>query len=40
LPGETREVTATYHANAKSDLPPTVEVEGWNVNHTFAKVQP
>ena len=40
LPGETRQVTATYHANFKSDTPPAVEVEGWNVNHTFAKVQP
>jgi exo-1,4-beta-D-glucosaminidase len=36
LPGETRQVTATYHT--KSNAPISVEVEGWNVNHSLAKV--
>ncbi len=39
LPGETRQVTATYRANNKNKLAPTVEVEGWNVNHSFAQGQ-
>jgi hypothetical protein len=39
LPGETRQVTATYRANNKNKLAPTVEVEGWNVNHGFAQGQ-
>jgi exo-1,4-beta-D-glucosaminidase len=39
LPGETRQVTATYRANNKNKLAPTVEVEGWNVNHSFAQEQ-
>ncbi|HZQ96873.1 MAG TPA: glycosyl hydrolase family 2 [Candidatus Sulfotelmatobacter sp.] len=40
LPGETRQVTATYHTASRSARPPLVEVQGWNVNHTFAKTQP
>jgi exo-1,4-beta-D-glucosaminidase len=36
LPGENRQVTATYHT--KTTAPVSVEVEGWNVNHSFAKV--
>jgi exo-1,4-beta-D-glucosaminidase len=39
LPGETRQVTATYRASNKNKLAPTVEVEGWNVNHSFAQEQ-
>ncbi len=39
LPGETRQVTAGYQANGKNKLPPAVEVEGWNVNHSFAQEQ-
>jgi exo-1,4-beta-D-glucosaminidase len=39
LPGETRQVTASYRARNKNKLPPTVEVEGWNVNHSFAQEQ-
>ena len=40
LPGETRQLTARYHTITKSKLPPVVEIEGWNVNHMRAKVQP
>jgi exo-1,4-beta-D-glucosaminidase len=32
LPGETREVTATYRLSENSHKPPVVEIEGWNVN--------
>ena len=32
LPGETRQITATYRA-AEKDAIPAVEVEGWNVVH-------
>ncbi len=39
LPGETRQVTASYRARNKNKLPPTVEVEGWNVNQSFAQEQ-
>jgi exo-1,4-beta-D-glucosaminidase len=36
LPGETRQITATYHT--KGAAPVSVEIEGWNVNHSFAKI--
>jgi exo-1,4-beta-D-glucosaminidase len=39
LPGETRQVTANYHINEKNMKSPVVEVEGWNVNHSFATMQ-
>jgi exo-1,4-beta-D-glucosaminidase len=32
LPGETREVTATYRAADAGKGAPSVEIEGWNVN--------
>jgi len=32
LPGETREVTATYAIDEKNTRIPKVEIEGWNVN--------
>ena len=31
LPGEKREITATYHANELGTAKPSVEVSGWNV---------
>jgi exo-1,4-beta-D-glucosaminidase len=39
LPGESRQVKATYAADPKSNASPMVEIEGWNVNHTVAKSQ-
>lgn len=39
LPGESRQVKATYAADSKSNAHPVVEIEGWNVNHTIAKLQ-
>jgi len=39
LPGETRQVTATYHIGDKSKATPRVEIEGWNVNRKTADVQ-
>jgi exo-1,4-beta-D-glucosaminidase len=39
LPGETRQVTATYHVGEKSKAIPSVEIEGWNVNRKTADVQ-
>jgi exo-1,4-beta-D-glucosaminidase len=39
LPGETRQVTATYQVGEKSKAIPSVEIEGWNVNHKTADVQ-
>ena len=39
LPGESRQVTATYAADPKSNASPVVEIEGWNVNHTVARMQ-
>jgi len=41
LPGETRQVTATYRLpERKHPVVPVVEVEGWNVHQTIAKSQP
>ena len=31
LPGETRQITASYHAQDAGKAAPTLEVEGWNV---------
>jgi len=39
LPGETRQVTATYQVGEKSKATPSVEVDGWNVNRKTADVQ-
>lgn len=39
LPGETRQVTATYRIGDKSTAIPSVEIEGWNVNRKIANVQ-
>lgn len=33
LPGETRQITATYRTSDAGESAPTVEVEGWNVPH-------
>jgi exo-1,4-beta-D-glucosaminidase len=34
LPGETRQVKASYSLKSRGNTAPMVEVEGWNVNHT------
>jgi len=39
LPGETRQITATYHVSEKSKTVPSVEIDGWNVNRTTANSQ-
>ncbi|MFZ0732691.1 MAG: glycoside hydrolase family 2 protein [Candidatus Sulfotelmatobacter sp.] len=39
LPGETRQVTATYHLGDKSKATPSVEIDGWNVNPKAADIQ-
>jgi exo-1,4-beta-D-glucosaminidase len=39
LPGETRQVTATYRTQEKDNSAPTVELEGWNVNPKTVEVQ-
>jgi exo-1,4-beta-D-glucosaminidase len=39
LPGEARQVTATYRLGDKSKATPSVEIEGWNVNRKTADVQ-
>jgi len=39
LPGETRQVTATYRLGEKSKATPSVEVDGWNVNPKTADIQ-
>ena len=40
LPGETRQITATYSASDAGKDVPTVEVEGWNVRHQRVSAQP
>ncbi|HJT01799.1 MAG TPA: hypothetical protein VJ756_22085 [Terriglobales bacterium] len=40
LPGETRQVTATYPATEAGKTAPMVEVEGWNVPHQLSFAQP
>lgn len=40
LPGETRQITATYHIKKESGGAPSVEVEGWNVNRMTVQTQP
>lgn len=39
LPGETRQVTATYHLEGKNTAIPSVEIDGWNVNHKSVNIQ-
>ena len=39
LPGETRQVTATYRIGYKDKATPSVEIDGWNVNRKTADVQ-
>ena len=40
LPGETRQVTATYNARDLGKAPAFVEVEGWNVKRRVAEPRP
>ena len=40
LPGETRQIIATYHTSDAGKTAPTVEVEGWNVRHQLVTAQP
>jgi exo-1,4-beta-D-glucosaminidase len=40
LPGETRQITATYHLKNESRAVPSVEMEGWNVNRMIVQAQP
>jgi exo-1,4-beta-D-glucosaminidase len=40
LPGETRQITATYSGNDAGKTVPMVEVEGWNVRHQVVSAQP
>jgi len=39
LPGETRQVTATYRIDLKNKATPSVEIDGWNVQRKTADVQ-
>ena len=39
LPGETRQLTATYRLDKKSKATPGVEIDGWNVNPKAADIQ-
>ncbi|HKU24698.1 MAG TPA: hypothetical protein VJQ54_04450, partial [Candidatus Sulfotelmatobacter sp.] len=39
LPGETRQVTATFPGTKNNNSAPILEVEGWNVNHKVVEVQ-
>ena len=39
LPGETRQITATYRASDAGKAAPTVEVEGWNVRYHLVPAQ-
>jgi exo-1,4-beta-D-glucosaminidase len=39
LPGETRQVTATYRIGDKNKATPSVEIDGWNVNRKTADIQ-
>ena len=40
LPGETRQITATYRTSDAGEASPAVEVEGWNVRHQLVRVEP
>jgi len=39
LPGETRQVTATYALGEKTRATSSVEIDGWNVNPKTADIQ-
>jgi len=39
LPGETRQLSATFRMQKNDNFVPTVEVEGWNVNKKLLEVQ-
>jgi exo-1,4-beta-D-glucosaminidase len=39
LPGETRQVTATYRIGDKNNSTPSVEVDGWNVTRKTADIR-
>ena len=39
LPGETRQVTATYQIGDKNNATPSLEIDGWNVNRKTAGIQ-
>jgi exo-1,4-beta-D-glucosaminidase len=39
LPGETRQVTATFRMQQKDNTIPTVEVDGWNIKQKIVEVQ-
>ena len=39
LPGETRQVTASYHTSDARNATPSVEIEGWNVMRKTADVR-
>jgi exo-1,4-beta-D-glucosaminidase len=40
LPGETRQISATFRINQESRGAPSVEVEGWNVNRIILQTVP
>jgi len=40
LPGETRQITATFRANKESGAASSIEVEGWNVNRMIVQTLP
>jgi exo-1,4-beta-D-glucosaminidase len=39
LPGETRQITATYRTSDAGKVSPALEVEGWNVRHQLVPVR-
>ena len=39
LPGETRQITATFHGDKENTAAPLVEVEGWNINRMIVPAQ-
>ena len=39
LPGETRQVTATFRSEERDNAIPTVEIEGWNVSQKIVDVE-
>jgi exo-1,4-beta-D-glucosaminidase len=40
LPGETRQITATFRVTKENSAAPSVEVEGWNVNRMVVQPLP
>jgi len=39
LPGETRQITATYQVSDKNKTIPSIEIDGWNVTRKTADIQ-